>query len=79
MLSERGVRFQTTLPANLTRGSVAFVAASDEVKHVDFLTEAWVEDPLKVVLRRITGFSRAAAVPTGAAPKKPAIAAPKGK
>ena len=49
MLRERGVRFQDTLPASLARGSVAFVAADDEVKHVDFMTEAWVDDPLKVV------------------------------
>jgi hypothetical protein len=64
MLSERGVRFQRTLPATLARGSVAFVAAGDEVEHNDFMTEAWVKDPLKVVLRRITGFSRAASPTT---------------
>jgi hypothetical protein len=60
MLSERGVRFARTLPAHLARGSVAFVAAGDEVEHKDFMTEAWVKDPLKVVLRRIPGFSRTA-------------------
>jgi hypothetical protein len=69
MLRERGVRFQDALPASLARGSVAFVAADDEVKHVDFMTEAWVDDPLKVVLRRIPGFARAAFVPAGAIPK----------
>ena len=26
--------------------------------HADFVTEAWVRDALKVVLRRIAGFSR---------------------
>jgi hypothetical protein len=65
LLSERGVRFQSGLPASLSRGAVAFIAAGDEVRHVDFMTEAWVKDPLKVVLRRITGFSRA----VGPAPK----------
>ena len=71
MLKERGVRFQSALPSTLARGSVAFIDAPDDVKHNDFMTEAWVKDPLKVVLRRITGFSRAAAAaPTGSLPKK---------
>jgi hypothetical protein len=29
------------LPANLARGSVAFIAVNDDVKHDDFMTEAW--------------------------------------
>ena len=58
LLSERGIRFQTTLPATLARGSVAFIAAPDEVRHADFVTAAWVRDPLKIVLRRIAGFAR---------------------
>ena len=70
VLPERGVRFQTTLPANLARGSVTFIAANDEIEHVDFMTKAWVDDPLKVVLRRIAGFSRGAGIPTGSTPKK---------
>jgi hypothetical protein len=70
MLSERGVRFQTTLPVNLTRGSASFIAANDEIRHVDFMTHAWVADPLKLLLRRIVGFSRSAGVATGSTPKK---------
>ena len=69
LLTERGVRFQNALPANLARGSVAFVAATDDVKHIDFMTEAWVSDPLKAVLRRIPGFTRPAVAPAGAAPR----------
>lgn len=69
MLSDRGIRFQKALPATLTRGSVAFIAAGDDVKHADFVTQAWVEDPLKVVLRRIAGFTRAGAA-TGAIPAR---------
>ena len=69
LLTERGVRFQNVLPANLARGSVAFVAATDDVKHIDFMTEAWVSDPLKAVLRRIPGFTRPTVAPAGAAPR----------
>ena len=58
MLKERGLHFQRTLPRTLARGSVTFIAADDEVKHEDFVTEAWVKHPLRAVLRRIPGFSR---------------------
>ena len=70
MLAERGVRFQTALPARLVRGGAAFVAAGDDVEHADFMTTAWVDDPLKAVLRRIPGFARAGGVPAGATPKR---------
>jgi len=69
LLVARGVRYRSTLPGSLARGSVAFIAADDEVKHNDFMTEAWVDDPLKLVLRRIAGFSRAG-IATGTLPKK---------
>jgi hypothetical protein len=69
MLAERGLRFQTALPARLTRGSAAFVAAGDDVEHADFMTTAWIDDPLKAVLRRIPGFGRAGGAPAGATPK----------
>jgi len=69
LLVARGVRYRSTLPGSLARGSVAFIAADDEVKHNDFMTEAWVNDPLKLVLRRIAGFSRAG-IATGTLPKK---------
>jgi hypothetical protein len=64
MLRERGVRFQTALPGKLASGSVAFVPADDEIEHNDFVTQAWVKDPLKVVLRRIPGFSQRGAAST---------------
>jgi hypothetical protein len=48
---------------------VTFIAATDDVKHMDFMTAAWVDDPLKVVLRRIPGFARAPSAPAGATPK----------
>jgi len=70
MLTERGVRFQTGLPPSLALGSGSFLAVNDEIKHDDFMTEAWVKDPLRVVLRRISGFPRTGAVPTVSLPKK---------
>jgi hypothetical protein len=70
MLTERGLKFQKKLPANLALGSVSFIDGSDDIKHEDFVTVAWVNDPLKVVLRRINGFSRTAPPATGSVAKK---------
>jgi hypothetical protein len=61
LLSERGIAFATSLPQQLLPGSVSFLATDQDVAHGDFLTRAWVRDPLKVVLGRIPGFSMAAA------------------
>jgi hypothetical protein len=68
-LRERGLHFQTALPARLAPGGIAFIAADDEVKHNDFVTAAWVDDPVKTVLRRIPGFPRGAGTPKGTAQK----------
>jgi hypothetical protein len=70
MLKERGLSFQKTLPASLARGSVAFIDVSDDVSHNDFMTASWVNDPLKVMLRRITGFSRSGSLAPGTTAKK---------
>ncbi len=39
LLSERGICFQATLPATSPHSSVTFIAAPDEIKHADFVTE----------------------------------------
>jgi hypothetical protein len=79
LLVERGVSYQKTLPARLNPGTVALFDVGDEVtrnetkheiKHNDFVTEAWVADPLRVVLARIPGYSRTGAAP-GSSPKSP--------
>ncbi len=60
-LTERGIDFATSLPTTrLAPGSVTFIAAADEVEHRDFVTKAWVDDPLKAVLAKVPGFSRSA-------------------
>jgi hypothetical protein len=58
LLAERNVDFATTVPGRLAPGSVTFVAASEEVKHKDFVTEAWVADPLRSVLAKAAGLFR---------------------
>jgi hypothetical protein len=58
LLTERGIEFATAMPARLEPGSVTFLDAGEEVQHGDFVTKAWVEDPLAAVLTRIPGYSR---------------------
>jgi hypothetical protein len=58
LLGERGVDFATALPAAFAPGSVTFLDAGEEVQHGDFVTKAWVDDPLAAVLARIPGYSR---------------------
>jgi hypothetical protein len=63
MLTDRGVSFGTTLPARLTPGSVTLLAVGDDVRHNDFMTRAWVADPLKAALARIPDFARVGPTP----------------
>ena len=70
LLTDRGVGFQTELPTSLAPNSVTFVDAPDDVKHVDFVTEGWGLDPLKTLLRRISGFSRTSPTSPDSTPKK---------
>jgi hypothetical protein len=58
LLVERNIDFATAVPAKLAAGSVTFIDTGDEVVHKDFVTKAWVDDPLKEVLARIPGYSR---------------------
>ena len=59
ILTERGIAFTSVLPARLTPRMVTFIDAGNEVGHLEFVTRAWVVDPVKAVLRRIMGFARA--------------------
>ena len=69
MLTEQKVKFQTSLPPRLADGSVVFIANGDDVVHNDFVTRAWIGDPIKALLSRVPGFSRTA--PPKPAPAKP--------
>jgi hypothetical protein len=70
MLTNRGVGFETALPARLAPGSVTLLSVGDDVRHEDFMTRAWVADPLKAALARIPDFARTGPAPGGASAKK---------
>jgi len=58
LLTERRIDFASSLPSRLAPGSVTFFATAEDVVHGDFVTKAWVDDPLKVVLAKIPGYPR---------------------
>ena len=58
MLTERAIGYTTALEPRLEPGSIAFLPASKDAQHRDFLTYAWVDEPLKDLLTRLKGYSR---------------------
>ncbi len=70
LLTERSIDFATTLPATLAPGSVTFFATGEEVVHNDFVSRAWVDDPLRELLAKIPGYARTAR-PVGRTRRQP--------
>lgn len=58
ILNERNVGFSTGFEPHMGPGSVAFLAASSETEHRDFVTNAWAPQPLADLLTRINGYSQ---------------------
>jgi hypothetical protein len=58
MLTDREIGFTTELEPRLQPGSVAFLPGSKDAAHKDFLTHAWVDEPLKDLLARLKGYGR---------------------
>ena len=65
LLTERSIDFSTTLPSTLAPGGVTFFPTGEDVVHNDFVSQAWVRDPLKAVLGKIAGYPRR---PAGTSP-----------
>jgi len=56
MLSEGSLRWRTELPPVLSAGEVVLVSAPG--RHRDYVTDAWVHNPIADVLRRLPWVSR---------------------
>jgi hypothetical protein len=50
MLREKGVAISTEMDRPLRPGSVVFVQSPDGVRHRDYVTRAWTDNPIKEVL-----------------------------
>jgi hypothetical protein len=58
LLDAAHVAYSMKTPKALTPGSITFFAADPETVHDDFMTSAWVSDPLQWVLAKIPGYPR---------------------
>ena len=59
-LVAQGIKIDTSpQPLRLRRGSATFLFAGPGIAHQDFVTDAWVHDPLKTVLAAIEGYRAA--------------------
>jgi hypothetical protein len=56
MLSERDVAYDTELKPRPLPGSVTFLATGSEVTHRDFVTHAWVPNPIEELLGRFAEY-----------------------
>jgi hypothetical protein len=66
----QSIQVRSPNPLRLTNGSVTFLATDTGVRHNDFVTQAWVRDPLKAVLSGIEGFRTYAAIDEFALPPR---------
>jgi hypothetical protein len=57
ILTEREIPFATELAKPLPAGSVTFVATEEEVKHRDYVTQAWTEQPIRDLLRGFKDYA----------------------
>lgn len=59
MLADRAIGFTTALEPKLEPGSIAFLPGAEGAEHKDFLTKAWIDEPLKDLLTRLKGYRAA--------------------
>jgi hypothetical protein len=57
-LDDANLRYKTTPPKKLARGAITFIDSGADVKHEDFVTQAWVQNPIQWLLARIPGYPR---------------------
>jgi hypothetical protein len=53
LLDKEKIPFSTTLGDHLWRGRVALIETDGDIKHRDFVTRAWTDDPIRDVLAKL--------------------------
>jgi len=57
-LTARDIDYATALDRPLHQGDVAFLSGGENVSHRSFVTQAWVDNPIEDLLRRLPGYRR---------------------
>ncbi|HEV7717382.1 MAG TPA: hypothetical protein VGO70_00235 [Arsenicitalea sp.] len=58
LLARQGITTSAQLPDRFEPGSIAFFSVGDSANHNDFVTDAWVGNPLAWLLARVPGYLR---------------------
>jgi hypothetical protein len=58
LLAARDIDYATELDRPLHQGDVAILSGGENVTHRSFVTQAWVDNPIEDVLRRLPGYRR---------------------
>ncbi|WP_072393474.1 alpha/beta hydrolase [Hyphomicrobium sp. CS1GBMeth3] len=58
ILSARAIDYKTELDHPLHQGDIALLAGGENVTHRSFVTEAWVDNPIEDLLRRLPAYRR---------------------
>lgn len=58
MLAEQNIAFEKGFRPKTWKQGVTFLSTNEEVKHEDFVTQAWVDYPVKDLLRRLDEYRR---------------------
>ncbi len=58
LLTQRDIGYATELDRPLHQGDVAILSGGHDVSHRSFVTQAWVDNPIEDVLRRLSGYRR---------------------
>jgi hypothetical protein len=57
-LKERNIPFDTAMAPRLRPGSLTFIDTGDDASHRNFVTQAWAQQPIADMLKRMNGFRR---------------------
>ena len=57
MMAARGVALHNNLGPELSRGGATFIATGREASHTSYVTHAWDDDPLKIILAKLPEFA----------------------
>lgn len=58
ILSARDIDYATELDRSLHQGDVAILDGGENVSHRSFVTQAWVDNPIEDLLRRLPGYRK---------------------
>lgn len=58
ILTARDIDYATELDRPLHQGDIALLSGGEHVTHRSFVTEAWVDNPIEDLLRRLPGYRR---------------------